>query len=247
MKEAEKIGADISSLKRFNLGASAVTPENIRWTDQLGFPSGRTYGMTEHPTVSAGANESFEKRAYTDGKITARNEVRIVDDDGNDLPVGAAGEVATRGPRLCVGYVDEELDRRAFLPGDWYLSGDIGRMDADGFLTITDRKKDIIIRGGENISTKEVEDILGEIPGVIESAVTSMPDPELGERVAAFVVMRDGGELTLADVQAHFRAQGITRQKTPERVIVVEDFPRTPSGKIKKVDLREQLRAEAKT
>jgi len=247
MKAAEKIGADISSLKRFNLGASAVTPENIRWTDQLGFPSGRTYGMTEHPTVSAGANESFEKRAYTDGKITARNEVRIVDDDGNDLPVGAAGEVATRGPRLCVGYVDEELDRRAFLPGDWYLSGDIGRMDADGFLTITDRKKDIIIRGGENISTKEVEDILGEIPGVIESAVTSMPDPELGERVAAFVVMRDGGELTLADVQAHFRAQGITRQKTPERVIVVEDFPRTPSGKIKKVDLREQLRAEAKT
>jgi acyl-CoA synthetase (AMP-forming)/AMP-acid ligase II len=246
MKAAEAIGADISSIKRFNLGASAVTPDNIRWTDQLGFPSGRTYGMTEHPVVSTGTSEPFEKRAYTDGRITARNEVRIVDDDGNDLPVGVAGEVATRGPRLFMGYVDAELDRAAFLPGDWYRSGDIGRMDEEGFLTITDRKKDVIIRGGENISSKEVEDLLGEIPGVLESAVAAMPDPEMGERVCAFVVLKDRATLTLDEVRAHFREAGATRQKTPERIVVVDDFPRTPSGKIKKMDLREQLRAEAR-
>jgi acyl-CoA synthetase (AMP-forming)/AMP-acid ligase II len=246
MKAAEETGADISSLRQFGLGASAITPENVRWTDQLGFPSGRVYGMTEHPVVSSGAGESFEKRAYTDGKITPLNEVRIIDDDGADLPSGEAGEVATRGPRLFMGYVDAQLDRACFLPGGWYRTGDIGRLDADGFLTITDRKKDIIIRGGENISSKEVEDLLATVPGVVESAVTAMPDPEMGERVCAFVVVKPGVSLTLEDVREHFRKQGITRQKTPERVVVVDDFPRTPSGKIKKVDLREQLRAEAR-
>jgi acyl-coenzyme A synthetase/AMP-(fatty) acid ligase len=245
MKAAEETGADISSLKQFGLGASAITPENVRWTDQHGFPSGRIYGMTEHPAVSSGAGESFEKRAHTDGRITPLNEVRILDDDDHDVPVGQPGEVATRGPRLFMGYVDEQLDRQCFLPGGWYKSGDIGRMDADGFLTITDRKKDIIIRGGENISAKEVEDALATVPNVVESAVTAMPDPEMGERVCAFVVMKDGASLTLDEVRAHFQRLGITRQKTPERIIVVDDLPRTPSGKVKKVELRDRLRAQA--
>lgn len=246
MKAAEQTGADISSLKRFGLGASAITPQNVRWTDQLGFPSGRMYGMTEHPMVSSSAGESFERRAFTDGKATPFNEIRIVDEDGNDVPVGRAGEVCTRGPRLFVGYVDPELDKACFLPGGWYRSGDIGRLDADGYLTITDRKKDIIIRGGENISSKEVEDVLSSAPGVVESAVTAMPDPEMGERVCAFVVLKPGADLTLEDVRAHFAGAGVARQKTPERVIVVEDLPRTPSGKVKKVALRERLRIEAK-
>ena len=246
MKAAETEGADISSLKRFGLGASAITPENVRWTDKLGFPSGRTYGMTEHPVVSTGGAESFEKRAYTDGKITPRNEVRILDDDDQDVPVGEVGEIATLGPRLFMGYVDQELDRQCFLPGGWYKSGDIGRLDAEGYLTITDRKKDIVIRGGENISSKEVEDLLSAIPGVVESAVTAMPDPEMGERVCAFVVLREGATLSLDEVKAHFRSVGATRQKTPERIIIIDDLPRTPSGKVKKVELRERLRAEAR-
>ena len=246
MKAAQDIGADLSSLRRFGLGASAITPENVRWTDQLGFPSGRTYGMTEHPVVSTSAGDSFEKRAYTDGKVTPFNEVRIVDDDGNDVPTGEVGEVCTRGPRLFMGYVDAELDRACFLPGGWYRSGDIGRLDAEAYLTITDRKKDIIIRGGENISSKEVEDVLGSVPGVVESAVTAMPDPEMGERVCAYVVLQPGAVLTLDDVRAHFAQAGIARQKTPERMILVEDLPRTPSGKVKKVELRERLRAEAR-
>ncbi len=246
MKAAEATGRDISSLRRFGLGASAITPENVRWTDKLGFPSGRTYGMTEHPVVSTGGAASFEKRAYTDGLVTPRNQVRILDDEDQDVPVGEVGEIATLGPRLFMGYVDQQLDRQCFLPGGWYKSGDIGRLDAQGYLTITDRKKDIIIRGGENISSKEVEDLLSAIPGVVESAVTAMPDPEMGERVCAFVVLKEGATLTLEEVGAHFRAAGATRQKTPERLILIDDLPRTPSGKVKKVDLREQLRAEAK-
>jgi acyl-CoA synthetase (AMP-forming)/AMP-acid ligase II len=246
LKAARETGADISSLKRFGLGASAITPENVRWADELGFASGRIYGMTEHPAVSSSVGDSLEKRANTDGRCTPFNEVRIVDDDGHDLPVGEAGEVCTRGPRLFMGYVDPELDRAAFLTGGWYRSGDIGRLDAEGYLTITDRKKDIIIRGGENISAKEVEDVLATLPQVVESAVTAMPDPELGERVCAFGVARDGAPLGLEDVRAHFVKAGVARQKTPERVIVVDDFPRTPSGKVKKNELCEQLRAEAK-
>lgn len=245
MQAAEETGADISSLKQFGLGASAITPENVRWTDQLGFPSGRVYGMTEHPVVSAGAGQTFQKRAYTDGKITSLNEVRILDDEDRDLPVGQAGEIATRGPRLFMGYVDPELDRACFLPGGWFKTGDIGRMDEDGFLTITDRKKDIIIRGGENISAKEVEDVLATIPGLVEAAVTAMPDTEMGERVCAFVVMKDGPGLTLEAVRAHFATAGVARQKTPERIVLVDDLPRTPSGKVKKTDLRERLRAES--
>jgi acyl-coenzyme A synthetase/AMP-(fatty) acid ligase len=245
MKAAEETGADISSLQRFGLGASAITPENVRWTDKLGFPSARTYGMTEHTVISAGGDGPFEKRAFTDGKITPRNEVRILDDEEQDLPVGQAGEIASRGPRLFMGYVDERLDQECFLPGGWFKTGDIGRLDEDGYLTITDRKKDIIIRGGENLSAKEIEDILASLPGLVESAVTSMPDPVMGERVCAFVVAQPGATITLEAVGAHFRGLGITRQKTPERVIQVDDLPRTPSGKVKKVELRASLKAPA--
>jgi len=242
MKAAAETGADISSLKQFDLGAAGVSPENVRWTDALGLPSGRVYGMTEHPVVSMPiVGDPFERRAYTDGKITARNQVRIVDDDGADVPLGEVGEIATLGPRLFVGYVDEALDRACFLPGGWYRTGDIGRLDADGYLTITDRKKDIIIRGGENISSREVEHVLAGHPAVHEAAVAAMPDPVLGERVCAFVVLEAGAALTLADVRAHFEAQGVAIQKTPERIVVVEELPRTHSGKVKKDVLREQL------
>ncbi|MET0182778.1 MAG: AMP-binding protein, partial [Caulobacterales bacterium] len=100
LEAAEKIGADLSSLKRFNLGASAITPDNVRATDKMGFSGGRTYGMSEHTVVSSSTGDTFEKRAYTDGKITPRNQVRICDDDGRDVPTGQQGEVCTLGPRL---------------------------------------------------------------------------------------------------------------------------------------------------
>ncbi|HXQ45574.1 MAG TPA: AMP-binding protein [Caulobacteraceae bacterium] len=245
MRAAKETGADISSLRRFGLGAAPVTPENVRWTDKLGFPGARVYGMTEHTAISAGGEGPFEKRAFTDGQITPRNEVRILGEDGRDLPAGEAGEIASRGPRLFMGYVDERLDQASFLPGGWFKTGDIGRLDADGYLTITDRKKDIIIRGGENISAKEIEDLLAGLPGVIESAVTAMPDPEMGERVCAFVIAQPDVTVTLDDVASHFRRLGVTRQKTPEKVVQLDDLPRTASGKVKKAELRDWLRTSS--
>jgi acyl-CoA synthetase (AMP-forming)/AMP-acid ligase II len=137
--------------------------------------------------------------------------------------------------------MDQAMDADAFDDEGWFRTGDIGRVDADGYLVITDRKKDIIIRGGENISAREVEEILATHPKVQESAVTAVPDPKYGERVCAFVKTRDDQPLTLEEVLAHFKEQGVAKQKTPERIELVTDFPRTLSGKIQKYVLRRQI------
>jgi len=247
IEAAEKEGIDITSLKSFGLGGSAVNPDTIRLAESHGVGSWRVYGMSEHPNVSMATGDSYDKRAITDGQLTARNEVIVVDEDDREVPRGQQGEVCTRGPRLFVGYVNAELDPPCFLPGGWYKTGDIGAFDADGYLTITDRKKDIIIRGGENISAKEIEDLLATMPGVRESAAVAMPDPVMGERVCAFVQARPGFDISLQAVADYFRSKGIVRLKTPERVIVVEEFPRTPTGKIRKNELRDQLKAEFAT
>jgi non-ribosomal peptide synthetase component E (peptide arylation enzyme) len=170
--------------------------------------------------------------------------VRFVDDDFKEVPTGSEGEIAVRGPEQFVGYRDSSLDETSFLPGGWFLTGDIGRIDTDGYLTITDRKKDVIIRGGENIASKEVEDILARHPSVAEAAVVGMPDEKYGERVCAFVVLQPGASLDLTEVQQHFITEKVARQKTPERIIVVPDFPRAMSGKVKKFELRAQLKNE---
>ena len=146
---------------------------------------------------------------------------------------------------MFVGYSDEALNVSSFLPGGWFLTGDIGILDEDAYLTITDRKKDVIIRGGENIASKEVEDILSRHPAVSDVAVVAEPDEHHGERVCAFVTLREGATLSLDDVRSHFAAAGVAKQKTPERIERIEDFPRTAAGKIKKFELRDRLRGKS--
>jgi acyl-CoA synthetase (AMP-forming)/AMP-acid ligase II len=234
---------DLSSLKSFLVGAASVPGHLVERADQLGIKAFRCYGSSEHPTVSsASPDHPLEVRAFTDGPCLAHNRVRIVDDDGNDLRTGMQGEIATLGPELFVGYRDPEMNVGAFMAGGWFRTGDIGVLDADGNLTVTDRKKDIIIRGGENISAKEVEDILARHPSVRDVAVVAMPDPRLGERVCAFVVLRQDHQLDMDDVRAHFGAAGVARQKTPEHLETVENLPRTSSGKVQKAELRGRLR-----
>jgi acyl-CoA synthetase (AMP-forming)/AMP-acid ligase II len=243
IRAKEAAGRDISSLVLFGMGATGVTPADIRLAEHHGFHAGRVYGSTEHSTVTICSPDFvFEKRAGTDGRPVRGNQVRIVDDEGRDVAPGAQGEVVTQGPELFIGYTDPQLNLDNFLPGGWYRTGDIGCIDAEGFLIITDRKKDIIIRGGENISSKEVEDILTHHPAVEEVAVTAMPDERYGEKVCAFVRLKPGAQLTLDDVRQFFTQAGAARQKTPEILRVVEDFPRTPTSKIKKFELRKQLR-----
>jgi acyl-CoA synthetase (AMP-forming)/AMP-acid ligase II len=238
LDEQAKGTATLASLAEFMTGAAAVPPPLIRRADAAGLRAYRCYGSSEHPTISSGAmDDPLERRATTDGRIIEGNEVRLVDDDGNDVP---EGEIASRGPELFLGYTDAALNEQSFLPGGWFRTGDVGRLDAD-WLTITDRKKDVIIRGGENISSKEVEDVLSELPAVLEVAAIGLPDERLGERVCAVVVVSPGASLDLQEVRAHFAASGLARQKTPERVEVVEALPRTPAGKVQKFVLRRRL------
>ncbi|MGD9598227.1 MAG: AMP-binding protein [Steroidobacteraceae bacterium] len=241
---AAKHGFDISSLESFSLGGQGMTPELVQLADDQGFPGARVYGSTEHPTVTSFDPElPFEKRAHTDGRLDEGNEVRIVDDAGRDLPFGREGEILTRGPEMFVGYLDAELDRDSFAPGGWLRSGDIGRLDAGGFLTITDRKKDIIIRGGENISSVEVEETLARHPAVRAAAAVAMPDRIYGEKVCVCVELQPGQSISMEEMREHFARSGLAKQKTPERLEILPELPRNASGKVRKNELRARVRA----
>jgi acyl-CoA synthetase len=246
LEAAKRDARDLSSLASYSMGGTGVTPEHVETADKAGFAGSRTYGLTEHSTVSVGwSNMSFRQRSETDGRLQPGTQVRIVDEFDQDQPEGVQGEILTRGPELFIGYTDPALNTQAFTADGWFRTGDIGQLDSQQCLTITDRKKDIVIRGGENISSQEVERIISRLAAVLDVAVVGMPDARYGEKVCAFVVMRQDQELTLAEVQQHFGAAGVARQKTPEALFVVAELPRTASGKVKKADLRQKVRPAA--
>jgi acyl-CoA synthetase len=243
LEAAQRGRHDLSSIRAYGLGATGVTAEHVRLTDELGWRGGRSYGLTEHSTVSCTYPDMpFSSRAYTDGRIQPGSEVRIVDEAGAEVALGAEGEILTRGPELFLGYTDPDLTQEAFA-GDWFRTGDIGRCDAEGFLTITDRKKDIIIRGGENISSREVEEMLLRHPDVRDVATVSMPDARLGEKVCAFVVPRGAHALDLETLSRHCLASGLARFKVPERLELVTELPRNAAGKVRKDELRNRLKS----
>jgi len=233
-------------MSRIGLGGSPVPGAVTERMASLGISAIRSYGSTEHPSTTGSRHEEPEaKRHYTDGRALLGVELRLVDEDGHDVAPGARGEILSRGPDCCVGYTDPALTTANFDPDGWFATGDIGVLDDDGYLTIVDRKKDIIIRGGENISALEVEEMLVRIPGVAEAAVVAAPDERLGEHACAFVRLTEGSPpLVLADMRAQLQGAGLARQKWPEDLRVVPELPRTPSGKVKKYVLRDQLRSE---
>ncbi|MFL6239851.1 MAG: AMP-binding protein [Actinomycetes bacterium] len=215
------------------LGGAAIPRAVADRATRLGISIVRMYGSTEHPSITGSRHDDpVEKRLATDGRPLPGVEIRLADD----------GEILSRGPDCFAGYVDPAL--HVFDDDGWYCTEDVGVVDDDGYLTITDRKKDIIIRGGENISAAEVEELLAELPGVSEVAVVSAPDERLGEHACAFI-RSTGGAPDLDVVRRHLSSSGLARQKWPEELRVVDEFPRTPSGKIRKTDLRAQLRSEA--
>ena len=234
---------DISSLRTFRCGGADVPPTVIRAAQGRGINAYRSYGSTEHPTISGTSDGDPLKNAQTDGRVHPHIEIRIVDpeDSTREMPVGSEGEIVTRGPDRCLGYHDPRLDAAAFDDDGWYRSGDLGRLDAEGYITVTGRKKDIIIRKGENISAREVEDVLAEMPEVAAVAVVGVRDVERGERVCAVIVPREGQVVTMAGVAGHFGAAGVARQKFPEQIEIREALPVTASGKVRKNVLREEL------
>lgn len=199
------------------------------------------YGLTEAPFLTVSdVRDSDERRANTEGRAIGGAELRIVDTDGRVCPNGVAGEIQARGPQICRGYLDAARNAEAFDDG-WFRTGDIGALDEAGYLVITGRLKDVIIRKGENIAAKEVEDVLFEFPAVAEIAVVGLPDPLLGERCCAVVVPRVGAaSFTLADVAAFCRSRGLAIQKTPEQLEIVDTLPRNASGKVLKYQLVER-------
>jgi acyl-CoA synthetase len=230
-------------IKASSLGGAAVTPALVLRADALGIVAMRGYGCTEHPSISLGdVTHTRAHRAYTDGKICAGVDVRICDDEGRDVALGHDGEVLTRGPDLFCGYTDSDLNADAFENG-WYRTGDIGRLDDEGHLTIVDRKKDIIIRAGMNISAAEVEAVMISMPGIADIAVVAAPDPRTGEHACAFVRPNPGHAApSIAQMRVHMAASGIAKYKWPEEIRShPADFPRTAAGKVRKADLRAML------
>jgi acyl-CoA synthetase len=220
------------------LGGSTVPAAVTRRLADMGVFVFRSYGSTEHPSITgSGFDAPEDKRLYTDGNARPGVEVKLNED----------GEILSRGPDLCLGYTDPELTAKAFDDDGWYHTGDVGVLDDDGYLTITDRKADVIIRAGENISALEVEEVLLAMPPVAEAVVVSAPDARLGERAAAVLRIRQGSAMpTLEEVRAHFELAGVARQKWPEELHEAQDFPRTASGKVQKFRVRQDISAGAR-
>jgi cyclohexanecarboxylate-CoA ligase len=198
----------------------------------------RTYGSTEAPTVTtSSAGDPPGRARSTDGRATGESEVRVVDRaSGRDQPRGATGEVWVRGPELFVGYASVPATKEAFARGGWFRTGDLGQLGADGWLTIVGRIKDVIIRGGENISAAEIEAHLEAHPAVQQAAAVGYPDDRLGERVCAVVVASQ--RFDLADCRTWFESRGVTRFKWPERVLQLSSMPVLGAGKIDRAELR---------
>ena len=235
----------VARMECIGLGGAPVPAAVAERAEALGIRVFRSYGSTEHPSITGcAATDRVDKRTHTDGPPMLGVELRMLDVEGEtEVEPGVAGQILSRGPDLCAGYTDPALTARAFTADGWYRTGDVGVLDADGYLTITDRVSDIIIRGGRNLSAAEIEEVLMTMPTVAECAVVAAPDARMGEHAAAIIRVRPDADVPdLASVQAHLQAQGLPKEKWVEEVRVVDDFPRTPSGKIRKFVLRDTLR-----
>jgi acyl-CoA synthetase (AMP-forming)/AMP-acid ligase II len=198
------------------------------------------YGLTEAPILTmSGLDDADDVLTGTEGSAMPGVELRLVTLEGKEAGVGEEGEIRARAPQMMRGYLDAALDTEAFDEDGFFRTGDLGHLDADGNVTITGRVKDVIIRKGENISAKEVEDVLFGHPDIADVAVVGLPDPASGERACAFVVVKEGAEApSLADLQPYLADKGLMKQKWPEQLEVLGALPRNPAGKVLKRDLR---------
>lgn len=230
----------LRSLRIFVCAGASIPPEIVkRATERLGFSVLSCWGMTENGGVTiTRPGDPPEKVFGTDGKAIDGMEVRVVGEDGKPSPFDQPGELYVRGMANFVGYLKLPELNVTDVDG-WFPTGDLASMDEDGYIRITGRSKDVIIRGGENIPVVEIENVLYQHAAILEVAIVAMPDVRLVERACAFVVRRPGETVDLEGLRHFLEAEGVTRQYWPERVECVEAMPRTASGKIQKFRLRE--------
>ncbi|USK72486.1 AMP-binding protein [Peribacillus asahii] len=233
---------DLTCMKNFICGGAYISPELIKKAPKAGIRAVRTYGSSECPTISLGSpNDPPEVTANTDGKIVSGYDVKIIGLNGEEVPLGQEGEIAIKGPEVFIGYKNSQLNADSFDEYGYFYSGDLGRLDAEGYLTITGRKKDVIIRGGENIATKELEDLLFAHPSIEQVAVVAMPDPVLGEKACAYVKVVPNLEFSFDEMIEYLLNKQIAKQKLPERLELIDEFPLTETGKILKLELRKMI------
>jgi cyclohexanecarboxylate-CoA ligase len=234
----------LRTVRHSGSGAADVSPDLIRAVrDKFQAFAFRSYGLTECPAFTCGRPGDPEDRLTgTDGRPVPGAEARLVDENGRPVPPGSEGEIEAYGPQLCVGYLDPRLNE-AFTADGFFRTGDLAVQDADGFIRITGRRKDIIIRKGENLSAKGIEDELASHPSIADVAVIGVPDPQSGERVCACVVLApDAPALSLDEVRRFMEARGVMRQKIPEQIELMPELPRNATGKVRKDQLRARIK-----
>jgi len=236
---------NISSLRFFICGGAPIPRHMVKDSLKAGIKIIGCYGATESvPHTVVRPYDPIERVLSTDGLAVPGTEIRVVDEKRRPVPVGVEGEEASRGPNVFMGYLKEpKLTARVLDEDGWYYGGDLCIMDNDGYIRITGRKKDIIIRGGENVSCNEIEDLLLQHPNVRETGVVGMFDERLGERVCAYVVLNNPNEgLTLEEIKAFLYKKNVCKGKHPERIEIIESLPRTMSGKVQKFLLRKDIK-----
>jgi acyl-CoA synthetase (AMP-forming)/AMP-acid ligase II len=243
--QREQPGARLFPDVRAFPGGGAPKPPQLHYDVKrelggVGIVSG--YGLTECPILAMNTiRDPDEQLANTEGRPTPGVEVKVVQLDGTIAKPGEEGEIRVKGPMLFRGYLDSSLDADAFDEAGWFRTGDLGTQDADGFVAITGRLKDVIIRKGENISAKEIEDLLFTHAAIADVAVIGLPDSESGERACAVVVAKDTvAPPTLGQLFEFCTEAGFMTQKIPEQLEIVDVLPRNPTGKVLKHELREQ-------
>ena len=229
----ERAARDLSAFRLFSCGGASVSGDLVhRARAALGCVAKRVYGSTEFPTITTtDASDAETMGAETEGRAIWPAEVRVVGDDGRPEADGAEGEIQARGPECFVGYAEPALNADSFTPDGWFRTGDLGSVDARGYLRITGRSKDIVIRKGEKFSVRELEELIERHPAVAEVAVVAVPDERSGERACAAVSLREGTALSLAELCEFLRERGLARQKLPEQLLLLARLPRTDSGK----------------
>ncbi|WP_298229982.1 AMP-binding protein [Gryllotalpicola sp.] len=246
LMEAYEEGRHDVSTMRYWVCAGAPIPGPVVQAARALFPDLATlslYGRTENlATTICRPNDPPERSVTSDGRVIPGGLLKIVGPDDVEVPIGEEGDIAFRGPSLMLGYYREPAETELSYTADGFSkSGDLGYVDEAGFVRVSGRVKDIIIRGGLNISAREVEDLLSGHPAIREIAVVAMPDPRLGEKACAFVVVNEGYDLTLEVVTGFLREQRVAVQKLPERLEIMESLPMTAVGKVRKNLLREMI------
>jgi len=245
LEAAERNPERTRSLRRFGCGGAPVPPELVEAAHDLGIEVLRLYGSTEVLVGSWNRPESpLHKRMHTDGLAMRHVEIACLREDGTACEIDEPGEIVTRGPNTSIGlFEDPERSAAIFEPEGWVRSGDQGTLDADGYLTVVGRIKEMIIRGGLNIAPREIEDLILRLPQVERAAVVGLPDPRLGERSCACLVLRAGASLDLQQLCERLLGDGLAKYKLPERIEIFEALPQTASGKIQKHRILSELAA----